>query len=108
MLAALWVANAALIRESPGELGLPEPSTNPENLFGKLGEDPHPESAGSLWSTLARSPAFWAVCLLSLGLTFLRETFNNWTATYLARASAWTPGMRPAGAGCSRSSAGSR
>jgi OPA family glycerol-3-phosphate transporter-like MFS transporter len=85
VLAALWVANAALIRESPSDVGLPEPSTNPENLFGKLGEDPHPESAGSLWSTLARSPAFWAVCLLSLGLTFLRETFNNWTATYLAR-----------------------
>jgi OPA family glycerol-3-phosphate transporter-like MFS transporter len=85
VLAALWVANAALIRESPGDLGLPEPSTNPENLFGKLGEDPRPESAGSLWSTLARSPAFWAVCLLSLGLTFLRETFNNWTATYLAK-----------------------
>ena len=83
MLAVVWVANAALIRESPGELGLPEPATNPENLFGELGEDPHPQSAGSLWSTLARSPAFWIVCLLSLGLTFLRETFNNWTPTYL-------------------------
>jgi sugar phosphate permease len=85
VLSALWVANAMLIRESPGDLGLPEPSTNPENLFGELGEDPRPDSAGSLWSTLIRSPAFWAVCLLSLGLTFLRETFNNWTATYLAR-----------------------
>jgi OPA family glycerol-3-phosphate transporter-like MFS transporter len=85
VLGILWVVNAALIRESPGELGLPEPATNPENLFGALGEDPHPESAGSLWSTLARSPAFWTVCLLSLGLTFLRETFNNWTATYLVQ-----------------------
>ena len=35
------------------------------------------------WRTLARSPAFWIVCLLSLGLTLLRETFNNWTPTYL-------------------------
>jgi sugar phosphate permease len=85
VLAVLWVVNAALIRESPGELGLPEPATNPENLFGALGEDPHPESAGSLWTTLARSPAFWTVCLLSLGLTFLRETFNNWTPTYLVQ-----------------------
>ncbi len=84
VLAILWVVNALLIRESPGDLGLPEPSTNPENLFGKLGEDPNPDSAGPLWRTLGRSPAFWAVCLLSLGLTFLRETFNNWTATYLA------------------------
>jgi sugar phosphate permease len=85
VLAVLWVVNAVLIRESPGELGLPEPETNPDNLFGALGEDPHPESAGSLWSTLVRSPAFWAVCLLSLGLTILRETFQNWSATYLAK-----------------------
>ena len=64
-------------------MGLPEPQTNPENLFGDLGQDPHPDAAGSLWTTLARSPAFWLVCLLSLGITLLRETFNNWTPAYL-------------------------
>ena len=83
VLGALWVLNFVLIRESPGELGLPEPETNPENLFGDLGQDPHPEAAGPLWATLARSPAFWIVCLISLGVTLLRETFNNWTPTYL-------------------------
>jgi sugar phosphate permease len=83
VLAVLLVLNVALIRESPGELGLPEPETNPDNLFGAKGEDPHPEAAGPLLATLARSPAFWIVCLLSLGLTLLRETFNNWTPTYL-------------------------
>jgi OPA family glycerol-3-phosphate transporter-like MFS transporter len=83
VLAFLLVLNVILIRESPQELGLPEPCTNPENLFGALGEDPHPDAAGPLLLTLARSPAFWIVCLLSLGLTLLRETFNNWTPTYL-------------------------
>src|SRR6185312_4202651 len=72
-------------RESPGELSLDEPATNPENLFGELGEDPHPESAGPLVATLARSPAFWMVCLLSVGLTLLRETFNTWTPIYLVQ-----------------------
>jgi sugar phosphate permease len=86
ILTVLWVVNYLLIRESPGDLGLPEPKTNPENLFGKLGEDPEPESAGPLLATLARSPAFWIVCLMSLGLTLLRETFNNWTPTYLVEA----------------------
>jgi sugar phosphate permease len=86
VLTALWVINAALIRESHRDLGLPEPRTNPDNLFGALGEDPRPQSAGPLWSTLAQSPAFWLVCLLSLGLTLLRETFNNWTPTYLHEA----------------------
>jgi OPA family glycerol-3-phosphate transporter-like MFS transporter len=84
VLSALWLVNAALIHESPRDLKLPEPVTNPGNLFGALGEDPRPQSAGPLWSTLARSPAFWTVCLMSLGLTLLRETFNNWTPTYLA------------------------
>ena len=71
VLAVILIANVVLIRESPGELGLPEPAANPENLFGKLGQEPHPESARSLWATLAGSQAFWTVCLLSLGLTLL-------------------------------------
>src|SRR5262249_17850449 len=50
------------------------------------------ESAGPLWSTLAGSPAFWMVCLLSLGLTFLREAFNNWTPTYLVQGVGLGPG----------------
>jgi OPA family glycerol-3-phosphate transporter-like MFS transporter len=83
VLGVLLVINMVLIRESPKELGLPEPRTNPHNLFGASGEDPHPEAAGPLLLTLAGSPAFWIVCLLSLGLTLLRETFNNWTPMYL-------------------------
>jgi sugar phosphate permease len=92
VLAVVWVVNAILIRESPGELGLPEPQTNPDNLFGALGEDPEPESAGPLVATLLRSPAFWIVCFMSLGLTLLRETFNNWTPTYLVEAVGLTSG----------------
>ena len=83
VLGVLWLLNFILIRESPVELDLPEPETNPATLFGALGDDPNPESAGLLWATLARSPAFWIVCVMSLGVTLLRETFNNWTPTYL-------------------------
>jgi OPA family glycerol-3-phosphate transporter-like MFS transporter len=85
VLALLWVTSAFLLRESPHDLGLPEPDTNPANLFGTLGSDPHPEAAGPLWATLVRSPAFWIVCLMSLGVTLMRETFNNWTPTYLVK-----------------------
>jgi sugar phosphate permease len=108
VLAVLWVVNAVLIRESPGELGLAEPHTNPDNLFGALGEDPNPDSAGPLWATLARSPAFWTVCLISMGLTLLRETFQNWTTTYLVQgvgvgdgAAARLSGLFPFFGGCS-------
>ncbi len=92
VLAVLFITNAALIRESPGELGLPEPEVNPDNLFGALGDVARPESARSLWATLASSQAFWLVCLLSLGLTLLRETFNNWTTTYLVHGVGLEPG----------------
>jgi OPA family glycerol-3-phosphate transporter-like MFS transporter len=85
VLAVLLIVNMILIRESPNELGLPEPATNPANLFGALGEEPRPEAAGPLLATLSRSPSFWIVCLLSLGLTLIRETFNNWTPTYLVQ-----------------------
>jgi OPA family glycerol-3-phosphate transporter-like MFS transporter len=83
VLGVLLVINVVLIRESPKDLGLSEPETNPHNLFGAKGEDPRPEAAWPVLATLARSPAFWIVCLLSLGLTLLRETFNNWTPMYL-------------------------
>jgi sugar phosphate permease len=92
VLSVLFIANAALIRESPGELGLPEPEVNPDNLFGTLGDVARPESARSVWATLASSQAFWLVCLLSLGLTLLRETFNNWTTTYLVQGVGLEPG----------------
>ncbi len=83
VLAGLWILNVAWIRESPKDLGLPEPPSNPGNLFGALGEDPNPDAAGPLFDTMARSPAFWIVCFMSVGMTLLRETFNNWTPTYL-------------------------
>ena len=60
VLGALWILNFALIRESPGELGLPEPETNPDNLFGELGQDPHPEAAGPLWETSSAKPGLLA------------------------------------------------
>jgi sugar phosphate permease len=83
VLAVVFVISVVLICESPKELNLPEPEPNPDNLFGALGADPYPDAAGPLVGTLVRSPAFWIVCLLSLGLTLLRETFNNWTPTDL-------------------------
>jgi sugar phosphate permease len=91
VLGILWLFNFKLIRESPRDLGLPEPHTNPTNLFGALGDDPHPEAAGPLWATLGRSPAFWIVCLMSLGVTMLRETFNNWMPTYLVEGIGLSP-----------------
>jgi len=86
ILALLLLLNLLLLKETPERLGFPEPPVNPANLFGAEGEMPKPASLSSLLGTFIRSPAFWMVCLLSLGVTILRETFNLWTPTYFAQA----------------------
>jgi OPA family glycerol-3-phosphate transporter-like MFS transporter len=76
----IFIANLLLLRESPREIGEAEPPGDPFHLDEKKS----PSGASLKWALEAflRSPAFWIVCLLSLGMTLLRETFNTWTPTY--------------------------
>jgi OPA family glycerol-3-phosphate transporter-like MFS transporter len=93
VLFALLVLNLLLLRETPAELGLNEPAANPLNLYGKAGEQSTRPPVGSILLPLLRSPAFWCVCFLSLGLTLLRETFNTWTPTYFKEAVGLSPAI---------------
>jgi OPA family glycerol-3-phosphate transporter-like MFS transporter len=85
-LAALLVANFILLRETPEERGLPAPEANPLNVYGSDGHDGE-ERVGlvAILRPLLASFPFWMVCLLSLGTTLLRETFNFWTPTYFVQ-----------------------
>ena len=85
-LGLLAVVNLVLLRESPPQRGLPEPPANLTNLFDAEGGKSKPASLFSSLGTLAGSRAFCLVCLLSLGMTLLRETFNLWTPTYFTQA----------------------
>jgi len=86
LLFLLLVVNLLLLKETPQERGLPGPVTNPLNVYA----DPKPSDKGSstglgsILRPLLASRFFWMVCLLSLGTTLLRETFNLWTPTYFA------------------------
>jgi sugar phosphate permease len=86
VLAGLLVINLLLVKESPREIGLPEPAVNPGNLFRDAGEKHRPASVRGLLRTFGRSRVFWLVCALSLGMTLVRETFNLWTPTYFTQA----------------------
>jgi OPA family glycerol-3-phosphate transporter-like MFS transporter len=80
-LGGLLLVNLLWLKETPERIGFPEPPANPANLF-------HAEvhvKAGSLFGTFGRSGVFWLVCLLSCGVTILRETFNLWTPTYFTQ-----------------------
>jgi OPA family glycerol-3-phosphate transporter-like MFS transporter len=75
------IANAILLRESRTEVGFAEARPNPQNLYGDSAA--RPASVAALVLPLFRSHAFLLVCLLSLGCTIVRETFNTWTPVYL-------------------------
>jgi len=85
-LFVIFVLNLLLLKESRSQVGSDEPDVSPANLFGTQGSHPKPSGLRSLLAPLLRSPAFWLVCLLSLGTTLVRETFNTWTPTYFNQA----------------------
>lgn len=86
VLGVLLLLNLIFLRETPQSRGLAEPDANPVNLFHEKGPSPRPESLRVLLKTFAASPVFWLVCLISVGVTLMRETFNVWTPTYFTQA----------------------
>jgi OPA family glycerol-3-phosphate transporter-like MFS transporter len=86
VLASLLVACALLLRESPAEIGQPEPSANPANLFRARAEPEQVRRLRQLLRPFFGSNVFWLACVLSLGATILRETFSLWTPTYFTQA----------------------
>jgi OPA family glycerol-3-phosphate transporter-like MFS transporter len=82
----LFVVNLALLKETPAEIGEPEPQANPmaivyeRDLMGPRHD---------LWRTLralSLNSGFQLVCILSFTFTLVRETFNLWTPTYFVQA----------------------
>jgi sugar phosphate permease len=75
------LASVLFLRESRLDAGFVEAKPNPLNLFA--GSESRPQSIASLLLPLFRSRAFLLVCLLSLGCTIIRESFNFWNPVYL-------------------------
>jgi sugar phosphate permease len=73
--------NFFFLRESRLDAGFVEAKPNPLNLFAA--SESRPRSLSELLLPLVRSRAFLLVCLLSLGCTIIRESFNFWTPVYL-------------------------
>lgn len=77
----LLVVTFLFLRESRVESGFPEATPNPLNLFAS--SEQRPQSLSEVLLPLVRSRAFVLVCLLSLGTTIIRESFNLWIPVYL-------------------------
>jgi OPA family glycerol-3-phosphate transporter-like MFS transporter len=77
VLGVLFVINAIWLREAP-EVA---PADSPDRL----------DDGRGVLSSLFRSQQFWLACVLSLGFTLIRETFNTWTPTYFTEAASLSP-----------------
>ena len=92
VLGVIFVATFVIIRDKPSDRGLPEPAENPESVFAVIANAPEKKRLGELLRPLLTNPTFWVVCILSFGFTFMRETFNDWTPTYLHEAAKMSEG----------------
>jgi len=94
-LGVLMLANWIFLRETPEERGLPAPSANPLNVYAAEGDVAAEKSLplSAILLPLLKSFPFWLVCLISLGTTLLRETFNFWTPTYFVQYVGLTDGQ---------------
>ena len=85
LLGVLAVIAFALLRESPADVGEVEPASAPDTVLLPTDD----LQGGHTWTVLRSllgSSTFWWVCLLSLGFTLMRETFNTWSPTYFTQA----------------------
>ncbi|MFK7779036.1 MAG: MFS transporter, partial [Gimesia sp.] len=87
-IAALTLSLIALfvyktLKSSPLDVGLPEPSANPINVFGEEGNHAERISIKEVLKPLIASPLFWLICIMNFSLTLVRETFSFWTPTFL-------------------------
>lgn len=85
-LAVIAFASAAVLRDSPADVGLPVPDVSRDNLFGAAGDASRPQGLRDLLTPYVSSLSFWLVCGLSLGMTLVREAFNTWIPAYLVDA----------------------
>jgi sugar phosphate permease len=84
VLFLLTALNWLWLKQSPREIGQQEPQASPQDVYGESSADTAPADLKSVLVPLLRSPRFLTVCVLSLGLTLLRETFLTWTPAYFA------------------------
>src|SRR5207244_5548803 len=82
-LGVIGLACLFLLKSRPRDVGLSEPEPPRANVFGADTGAGRPESIARLLGPLCASATFWIVCVLSLGMTMIREAFMNWSKHYL-------------------------
>lgn len=83
ILGVIAVLNVLLLRSRPSDVGLDAPEVSPANLYGLAGEEERPTNLKDLLVPYLSSFSFWLVLLMSITLTFVRESSNFFNNDYL-------------------------
>ena len=83
ILLVIAILSLVGLRSRPSDVGLTNPLVNPTNLFGKAGAEERPSHLWELLRPYIVSPSFWLVLLMSVTLTFVRESSNFFNNDYL-------------------------
>ena len=83
ILAGIGAITLAMLRSSPRDIGCEEPDVSAHNLYGAAGAESQPTNLRDLLRPYATAVPFWLVCVVSCGLTLIREAFNAWIPVYL-------------------------
>jgi OPA family glycerol-3-phosphate transporter-like MFS transporter len=86
VLLCLFLVSTWLLKETPRDIGEPEPPAGPDAIVSAAQGSWHRPGVTSMALRLLRNRTFCAACVLSLGLTLVRESFNTWTPTYFNQA----------------------
>jgi OPA family glycerol-3-phosphate transporter-like MFS transporter len=84
LLGILALVVALTLRGGPGELGLPE-IEEPGTAKDAEAEGEGPSRLWHLLAVVMGKKSFWLICLISCGLTLIREALNSWVPTYLEK-----------------------
>lgn len=66
---------------------------HPLNIFGEAGNFYRPQNLKRLLMPYFSSASFWRFAILSMGFTIIRETFNDWSNTFLSEAASLSAGI---------------
>ncbi|MBW3623517.1 MAG: MFS transporter [Armatimonadetes bacterium] len=90
-LAAIFLILTFTLKERPGEAG--EDVGEAGTVFRDRASPPRDRRLRNHLAPFVKSPSFWVIAFMSMGLTFIRESFHLWTPTYLTEAAGLPAGQ---------------
>ena len=82
VLFGVWFVSWLWLKESPVDIGLPEPAANPANVFGSRRSGGSPAEPARAAGAAGYEPRVSGRVLLVAGADVRAQTFNTWSTTY--------------------------